>query len=221
MVNEFMRKSILFMAALCCVTMAHAVVTYGIKFGEVEVTSKNMDDIFGDGKASFDAQHNTLVLQEGFSYSLSKGIVTIDTKYEPFVIRLEGNAQIKASVRSYNQVRIVSNGAYTLGITSNISGSALCCPSLYIGEQATLKVLSRNSQKEMYALECFGTLTIESGSLLAEVTTAEVAVRAGDLVLNGVECIKPKGCIREPETGNLCFGDGTPAKIIRIVPKED
>ena len=215
-----MRKIFLFMAAMCCVTMAQAVERYGIEFGKVEVTSANKDDIFGDGKAAYDPKSNTLVLQEGFAYSLSKGIVTFDTKQEPFVIRLEGNAQIKASVWSRNSLRVVSDGAYTLDITSNISGSALLCPSLYIGPQTTLKLLSRNSQKDMYALECVGMLTIESGSLLAEVTTAEVAVRAGDLVLNGVEMIKPKGAVRDPETSNLCFGDGTPAKIIRIVPEE-
>lgn len=216
-----MKKSFLLLAAICCMTMTYAAENYGIRFGEVEVTSKNANDIFGDGKAAYDPKSNMLTLQEGFAYSLSKGIVTIDTKQEPFVIRLEGNAQIKASVWSRNMLRVVSDGAYTLGITSNISGSALLCPSLYIGPQTTLNVLSRNSQKDMYALECVGTLTIESGTLLAEVTTAPIAVRAGELKLEGVEIIKPKGCICEPETGYLCFGDGTPAKIIRILPKEE
>ena len=215
-----MKKSFLLLAALCCMTMTYAAENYGIQFGNVDVTSANKDDIFGDGKASYDPNTNTLVLQDGFAYSLSKGIVTFDTKQEPFVIRLEGNAQIKASVWSRNMLRVVSDGAYTLGITSNISGSALLCPSLYIGAQTTLNLLSRNSQKGMYALECVGTLTIESGTLLAEVTTAPIAVSVGDLKLEGVEFIKPKGCIRQFETGYLCFGDGTPAKIIRILPIE-
>ena len=215
-----MKKSFLLLAALCCMTMTYAAENYGIQFGNVDVTSANKDDIFGDGKASYDPNTNTLVLQDGFAYSLSKGIVTFDTKQEPFVIRLEGNAQIKASVWSRNMLRVVSNGANTLGITSNISGSALLCPSLYIGAQTTLNLLSRNSQKGMYALECVGTLTIESGTLLAEVTTAPIAVSVGDLKLEGVEFIKPKGCIRQFETGYLCFGDGTPAKIIRILPIE-
>ena len=216
-----MKKFYLFlMAALCSTLMAQAEVHYGIQFGKVEVTSKNMDDIFGDGRAAYDPQHNTLILQEGFAYSLSKGLVTIDTKYEPFVIRLEGNAQIKASVRCYNQVRVVSDGPYTLGITSNISGSALHCPSLFVCAPATLNALSRNSQKEMYAVECSGKVQVEGGTLIAEVTTAEVAVRAGELVLDGVVLIKPKGGILDTETGYLCFGDGAPAKIVRIVPEQ-
>jgi hypothetical protein len=207
------------LAAMCCM-MAQAVEYYGIQFGAVKVSSENKDDIFGNGKAAFDPHSNTLFLEEGVSYALSKGWVTIETDRPDFTIRVEGNAEIKAAVRCNVPVSVISDGFYTLRITSNISGSALQCGGLYVGPKVTLNLLSRNSQRDMYALDCRGRLEIVGGTLLAEVTTADMAVMADELVMERCVIEKPKGATLNKARGGICFGDGAPAKIVRIVPKK-
>ena len=189
---------------------------YGLLFGEKEVTSKNAKNIFGDGKASFDASSNTLVLKEGFAYSLSKGLVEWNTGQE-LHIRLEGDAIIKAAVKSADN--IVIEGVYQLNIISNISGSALECPSLELSEGVTLDVLSRNSQEGMYALKC-ANITVHDATLAAEVTTAHWAIETHELMLDGCWMEKPKGGYADRKKGYVCFGDGTPAKRVRIIPKK-
>ena len=63
---------------------------YGIIFGmNEEVNSENSADIFGDGKASYVYSTNTLVLEQGFSYSLSKGFVSFQTEREFHILLLE------------------------------------------------------------------------------------------------------------------------------------
>jgi len=212
-----MKKIYLFIAILCFTITLNAKEYYGIMFGtDLEVNSDNMDDIFGDGKAAYDPEFNTLFLEEGFSYSLSKGFVSIDTEQQEFAIRLEGNAEIKAAVKSKVPVRVTSDGPYTLSITSNISGSALECPGLYIGSNTTLNLLSRNSQNDMYALNCTGKLELAFGSLIAEVTTAQLAVKTQQLEMHNCSIIKPKGGCWNSTWGGICYADGTPAKAVQI-----
>ena len=210
-----MNKICFLLTAICCMGLLQAK-NYGLRFGEKEVTSKNAKNIFGDGKASFDASSNTLVLEEGFAYSLSKGLVEWNTGQE-LHIRLEGNAVIKAAIKS--QDRIVIEGAHQLSIVSNISGSALECPSLELNPGVTLDLLSRNSQAGMYALSCANIL-VNSATLQAEVTTANLAIETQELLLNGCWMEKPKGGLIDTEKGCVCFGDGVPAKRVRIAPEK-
>ena len=214
-----MRKIYTILAALFCCTMTlPAVEYYGITFGTLEVTSENKEDIFGDGMAEYDPEFNTLFLESGFSYSLSKGFISIDTEQEEFGIRLEGNAEIKAAVKSNRDIRITSDSEYTLSITSNISGSALECPNLIVGSHLTLNLLSRNSQNDMYALDCAGKLEVWGGTLIAEVTTANLAVKVSEMVLDRCSLTKPKGGGINTAWGGICFADGTPAKVVHITP---
>lgn len=210
-----MKKICFLLAAVCCLTGVQAK-NYGLRFGEKEVTSKNAKNIFGDGKASYDAATNTLTLSEGFAYSLSKGMVEWNTGKE-LRIRLEGNAVIKAAVKSSDN--IVIEGAHKLNITSNISGSALQCPSLELSEGVTLDLLSRNSQEGMFALKC-SNIFIYSATLQAEVTTANLAIETQELTLNGSWMEKPKGGFVDKDKGCVCFGDGVPAKRVRIAPAQ-
>ena len=210
-----MKKIVLLLAAVCCFGIVQAK-NYGLRFGEKEVTSKNAKDIFGDGKASYDAATNTLTLSEGFAYSLPKGLVDWNTGKE-LHIRLDGDAVIKAAIKSADN--IVIEGAHKLNIVSNISGSALECPSLEINEGVTLDVLSRNSQSGMFALKC-SNLTVHSATLQAEVTTADWAIDVQELMVDGCWMEKPKGGYVDKERGCICFGDGTPAKRVRIAPKK-
>ena len=112
-----------------------------------------------------------------------------------------------------------SEGEHTLSITSNISGSALQCPVLTVNKNAKLELLSRNSQEGMFALSC-PLITVKGGTLLADVTTAFLAIETTQLNLNGSWLEKPKGGIVDAEKLCVCFGDGTPAKRVRITPEK-
>lgn len=205
------------MALVTVIAMAATAVAqnYGIAFGELEVTADNAADIFGDGKAAYDAEQNTLTLQEGLDYHLSKNFVTIATGRD-FHIRLEGKAEMSASIDCGDDLFIETTEPYTLKITANISGSALKCPNLTINDNVTLDVLSRNSSTDFHALDCAGTLTVNNAILYAEVTTARLAVAVQDMVLNGCWLQKPKGGTINPAEGGICFGDGIAAKQVRI-----
>ena len=212
-----MKKFNILIMALCCVALVQAR-NYGIAFGDkVEVSDANAKNIFGDGKASYEASSNTLVLKEGFRYSLGKGLVVISTG-RPLTIRVEGESEIKAAVKSNDDLRIV--GSPTLSVTSNISGSAIECPNLTIEDGANVVLLSRNSQEGMFALKCGGTLTVNHATLKADVTTAYMAVVLKAMTLNKAVLQRPKGGIVSEEHGCISMGDGLPAKMVRIVPEE-
>lgn len=191
--------------------------SYGIVFGDLEVTEANAGDIFGDGMAIYDPELNTLMLQHDFNYHLSHGKVTINTGSD-FTIKLLGNAEIYSCVESEDAIVLESDNGDTLKITSNISGSALKCKSLFIPKDFCLNLLSRNSQNDMYALDCDETLIVDEGFLFAEVTTADIAVKTSDMSLKGSYLLKPRGGNVNPSWGGICFADGTPAKTVWIVP---
>ena len=202
------------MAVFMAVTPAVAQ-NYGIVFGELEVTEANALDIFGDGMASYNEAENMMVLQNGFEYHLSHGLVTINTS-RPFRIVLEGNAVIVASIESGDPIVVEAVDEGNLSITSNITGSALKCQSLTVNSGMTMSLLSRNSQDNMYALYC-EELTVNEAVLNAEVTTAQMAVATLQMNLNGCWLSKPRGGGVNETWGGVCFADGTPAKIVRIV----
>ena len=191
--------------------------SYGIVFGDLEVTEENAGDIFGDGMASYDHGSNALELRDGFIYRLSHGKVVISTS-DDFVIVLNGKAEIYASVECQDFLTFKSSGYDTLCITSNISGSALKCRGLAIPNNVCLNLLSRNSQQDMYALDCDYYLTIDGGSLFAEVTTASLAVKTRELEMTSSYLLKPRGGFVSSTWGGICFADGLPAKTVWIVP---
>ena len=188
---------------------------YGVVFGDLEVTAENAADIFGDGMASYDVEGNGLVLRDGFGYNLSHGLVEIHTGNE-FHVVLEGNAKFAASISSDDPIVVETVGDGYLKITSNISGSALKCKSLTLQPKVFLDLLSRNSQNNMYALDC-EELTVNAAILHAEVTTAELAVHTS--VMNLKECWlqKPRGGGLNDSYGGICYADGLPAKQVRII----
>jgi hypothetical protein len=208
---------ITFLLMFFAVSQTTTAQSYGIVFGDLEVTESNAGDIFGDGLACYLPDLNTLVLKDGFKYHLSHGKVIISTGND-FTIKLEGNAEIYACVECEDNVLLDSKGADTLSITSNISGSALKCRSLFISRDICLNLLSRNSQENMYALDCGGTLTIENSALFAEVTTASMAVKTNQLEMKYSYLLKPHGGSVNPAWGGICFSDGLPAKTVWIVP---
>ena len=213
-------------AAIIMIALVLASVTnasaqgYGIVFGELEVTAENAGDIFGDGMASYHPEQNMLELQDGFDYHLSHGKVSIDTGND-FIIRLNGDAEIYACVECSSNLFLESSGAYCLKITSNISGSALKCQNLTIPANVSLDLLSRNSQENMYALDCAESITVNGGTLSAEVTTASLAVKTVNLFLTDSFLSKPRGGNVNPSWGGICFADGVPAKVVWIVPGND
>ena len=86
-------------------------------------------EVLKAGKVKFNKATNTLVLEEGFKYSLGKGLVVFKTGKDLHIL-LKGNAEFKASLVFEDNVIIDSEGDYKLSVTSNISGSAIKCPSL-------------------------------------------------------------------------------------------
>lgn len=213
-----MRRIVLILAVVVMTMTAKSLVAqgYGIVFGEHEVTSENAADIFGDGMASYNLEQNTLTLHDGFNYSLSHGLVTINTG-SVFTILLEGKAIIYAAVDCSDDMMIQAVDFDTLKITSNISGSALKCASLTLNEGVCLDLLSRNSQQNMYALDCATELMLHKASLFAEVTTAQIAVITPRLTLDGCWLQKPRGGGVNASYGGICFADGVPAKVVRII----
>lgn len=208
-------KKALLTAALMIVVAASAMAQgYGILFGELEVNETNAADIFGNGMASYDVDNNMLVLQDGFEYRLSRGLVTVNTGRE-FRIVLEGNAEMSASLEIGDPVILEAVDEGSLKITSNISGSALKCQSLSVMPDVVLDLLSRNSSDSMHALDC-EELRVDEAIIHAEVTTAQLAVAVKEMALNGCWLQRPRGGFINEAYGGICFGDGTPAKFVRI-----
>lgn len=174
-------------------------------------------EVLKAGKIKYDKATNTLVLEEGFRYSLGKGLVVFKTGKDLRIL-LKGNAEFRAALVFEDKVIIDSEGDYTLSVTSNISGSAVQCPALTVNKKAKVALLSRNSQEGMYALSC-PEITVNGGTLTAEVTTAFFAVQTDKLNLNGSWMEKPKGGIVDAERRCICFGDSTPAKRVLIKPE--
>ncbi len=193
---------------------------YGIIFGmNEEVNSENAADIFGDGKASYVYSTNTLILEQGFSYSLSKGFVSFQTERE-FHILLRGDAEIKASIHSYDDIKIEAAVPSTLTITANISGSGIECPNLTVTQDAELYVLSRNSAQDMYAIQCENTLTVISTRLEAKMVNSSMAIALKKLDLKGVTITTPAGGVVNNTKGGICYADGTSARWVIIDPSE-
>jgi len=211
-----MKRLFMTIAAVMMAVTAVFAQGYGIKFDELEVTPENASDIFGDGLASYNPETNLLTLQDGFDYHLSKNFVVIGTGRD-FGIRLEGNAEFYASVDCWDNLYIEADEAYTLKMTANISGSALKCPNLTVNENVTLDLLSRNSSSALHALDCAGELTVNKAVLLAEVTTARMAVAAQQMTLNGCWLKKPRGGGINPNEGGICYADGLPANQVQIL----
>ena len=209
-------KKLMVLVAVIAMAATAVAQNYGIAFGELEVTADNAADIFGDGKAAYDATQNILTLQEGLDYHLTKDFVTIATGRD-FRIRLEGNAEMSASINCSDDLFIETSVPHTLKITSNISGSALKCPNLTVESNVTLDLLSRNSSADLHALDCADELTVNNAILYAEVTTATLAVAAQRMTLNECWLQKPRGGGINPVEGGICFGDGTAAKLVRII----
>ena len=67
----------------------------------------------------------------------------------------------------------------------------------------------------MYALSC-DAITVNAATLLAEVTTTNLAVQTKQLNLNGSWLEKPKGGFVDKEKACICYGDSLPAKRVRI-----
>ncbi len=174
-------------------------------------------EVLNAGKAKFDKASNTLVLEDGFRFSQGKGLVVFNTGKDLHIL-LKGNAEFRAALVFEDKVIIDSEGDYKLSVTSNISGSAIKATALVVNEKAKLELLSRNSQDGMYALDC-SDITVNGGTILADVSTAYLAVKTVRLNLNGSWLEKPKGGIVDAEKGCICFGDSIPAKRVRITPE--
>ena len=175
-------------------------------------------EIFKNGKVKYEKSTNTLVLEDGFKYSLGKGLVVFETGKDLRLL-LKGNAEFKAALVFKDNLIIEASQPAVLSVTSNISGSAIECPNLTVKENVDLQLLSRNSQEGMHALKCHGTLDVQKALFRAETTTANLSVKVKELSLDKAIMEKPKGGIVNDQWGGICYGDSLPAKIVRIKPE--
>ncbi len=175
-------------------------------------------EIFKNGKVKYEKSTNTLVLEDGFKYSLGKGLVVFETGKDLRLL-LKGNAEFKAALVFKDNLIIEASQPAVLAVTSNISGSAIECPNLTVKENVDLQLLSRNSQEGMHALKCHGTLNVQKALFRAETTTANLSVKVKELSLDKAVMEKPKGGIVNDQWGGICYGDNLPAKIVRIKPE--
>ena len=201
----YMRKLCFFLALLLTAMTVHA------------KGSGIPSEIFKNGKVKYEKSTNTLVLEEGFKFSLGKGLLVFDTGKDLRIL-LKGNAEFKAALLFKDNLIIEAAKPATLSVTSNISGSAVECPNLTVKENVDLQLLSRNSQEGMHALKCHGTLKVSKALFRAETTTANLSVKVKELSLDKVRMEKPKGGIVNDRWGGICYGDSLPAKIVRIKP---
>ena len=175
-------------------------------------------EIFKNGKVKYEKSTNTLILEDGFKYSLGKGLVVFETGKDLRIL-LKGNAEFKAALVFKDNLIIEASQPAVLAVTSNISGSAIECPNLTVKENVDLQLLSRNSQEGMHALKCHGTLDVQKALFRAETTTANLSVKVKELSLDKAIMEKPKGGIVNDQWGGICYGDSLPAKIVRIKPE--
>ena len=175
-------------------------------------------EIFKNGKVKYEKSTNTLILEDGFKYSLGKGLVVFETGKDLRLL-LKGNAEFKAALVFKDNLIIEASQPAVLAVTSNISGSAIECPNLTVKENVDLQLLSRNSQEGMHALKCHGTLDVQKALFRAETTTANLSVKVKELSLDKAIMEKPKGGIVNDQWGGICYGDSLPAKIVRIKPE--
>ena len=175
-------------------------------------------EIFKNGKVKYEKSTNTLVLEDGFKYSLGKGLVVFETGKDLRLL-LKGNAEFKAALVFKDNLIIEASQPAVLAVTSNISGSAIECPNLTVKENVDLQLLSRNSQEGMHALKCHGTMDVQKALFRAETTTANLSVKVKELSLDKAIMEKPKGGIVNDQWGGICYGDNLPAKIVRIKPE--
>ena len=175
-------------------------------------------EIFKNGKVKYEKSTNTLILEDGFKYSLGKGLVVFETGKDLRLL-LKGNAEFKAALVFKDNLIIEASQPAVLAVTSNISGSAIECPNLTVKENVDLQLLSRNSQEGMHALKCHGTLDVQKALFRAETTTANLSVKVKELSLDKAVMEKPKGGIVNDQWGGICYGDSLPAKIVRIKPE--
>ena len=175
-------------------------------------------EIFKNGKVKYEKSTNTLILEDGFKYSLGKGLVVFETGKDLRLL-LKGNAEFKAALVFKDNLIIEASQPAVLAVTSNISGSAIECPNLTVKENVDLQLLSRNSQEGMHALKCHGTMDVQKALFRAETTTANLSVKVKELSLDKAIMEKPKGGIVNDQWGGICYGDNLPAKIVRIKPE--
>ena len=175
-------------------------------------------EIFKNGKVKYEKSTNTLILEDGFKYSLGKGLVVFETGKDLRIL-LKGNAEFKAALVFKDNLIIEASQPAVLAVTSNISGSAIEGPNLTVKENVDLQLLSRNSQEGMHALKCHGTLDVQKALFRAETTTANLSVKVKELSLDKAIMEKPKGGIVNDQWGGICYGDSLPAKIVRIKPE--
>ena len=189
---------------------APATVTeYPVWLGETQVTSENKDDILGDGKASFDAETNTLTLNDpGISgYHDDSKIYA-----EGIDLTIEGSATINGDDCGIE----VRDGSLTLDGDFTISGTvdAIAADKISItGGTVTA------TGTEGTGIHAAGSISITGGTVDATGDTSAIWADGGISIAETHEITFPAGGHLSESAKTIFGGDGVRASHAVIEPK--
>ncbi|MCQ2243031.1 MAG: hypothetical protein MJZ32_02105 [Bacteroidaceae bacterium] len=212
---------------------------YGIFLNGVDVTNDNKDDVFKDGKVSYNSSTKTLNLK-GVSYEGSYGFISV---YNPITINLSGKNSFKptsptSALNIYANTKITGSSGATLSANTDktFPGIAVDQADLTI-KDCQVSVNSPNAAGVKGAwpvnymdLPGTSTLTVDNASLLVSNSSSWGCIRDFKKVtMTGCYCERPSGATYDTSygyfkngesivTGNLeiCKGYGVIVGGIRV-----
>ncbi|MGN0353293.1 MAG: hypothetical protein ACI4ES_16755 [Roseburia sp.] len=167
----------------------NAATNYAIYIGTTQIDSTNKNDVLGDGTVKYNSTTNTLYLKNAnlstASSMTNSAVLFVGATMDGLKIRLTGTSTITAGATSQSAVYLAAdvtfcgNGTLIMdgGTTSATDSHTLSIAStknIVLTDDATLQIKGGKSTTNSNALEVSSaaTVTVESGSLIAESITA-------------------------------------------------
>ena len=197
-----------------------APVDYPLWVGGVQVTSANADDVFDDGTVSYNADTNTLTLNNYIYEGEGHGGKVIDYEdNDTLNLVLNGTNSIGYSgkVRSvcvgiYVNNSIVISGEGSLAVISgdaNLDSYGIYAQNITISG-GTVTAVGGKSGEASYGVYCISALTVSGGSLIAIADTAvfSYGVYVNSITVDGGSLIGTGGTVNTNGPSNGIFAGG-------------
>ena len=204
--------------------------TYGLWLGGTQVTYMNKDDVFFDGRASYNPDTKTLTFGgielegQGNSSDASTGYgCGIYSKISGLTIHMEGGCKGKGAT-GCNGIRLdgnttVTGGAYPLAGQGNI-GVNVSAGELTVGGDVTLEGdgIGENSIGIMGymtvrpSMTFYTTLTVKDNATVRARGTVAGIARLANLVLENHAITSPAGAVWNESRHAVCNSEGNPIK---------
>ncbi len=189
---------------------------FEVRVNGTQVTTRNMDDVLGDGNFTFDGM-STLTVKGDFDASKQLIVseipnLTIDV---PSDAHLSGTAVL---INLTKDATITGKGQLTLTYTGN---SSLQVPAIQVANGATLTLLNANVVAEggvMGAKSGSSILSVEASTLHATADDSYYAVGnfKGGILLSECTLQQPAGAKIDNTAGAIVKADGTNASDVLI-----